>query len=268
MGNLEYVVDEPLITAFQRLAGGAANYPNLIADDCRSMLIARLGPLDVKTAWRRYTFLRPPIPGRRIQVGGWLRDMGENQGGRWWRVAAFSVDEIGTEIVKSEAVFVSGVNQQSDRTDSAGWHLAPISGQDFGDCVPGATVILGRLKFTGGDDCEVPAAIRQRLTGVRLPNDGDTELIAAGLEGLLSLRFGDDFRWGGQLSLAFAGRSGAFAGRSGERDTMAAEATVIASDRDRLGRTQTGLMVRILDSQCRQMALGHAAVTSPSPLLD
>ena len=263
LGNLEYMVDDSLIAAFRDFAGDSANYPNLMADDCKAMLLAKVGPMTVRTQWRRSMFLRPPIPGRRIQVGVWLRDVGESRDGRWVRVSAFSVDDIGTEILRTDAVFAIGEARQPRSGP-------PVSGKDVcnpsrhsSQAPPGAEMDLGQWSLPDLDRFEKYEALRYGLTGVHFPGTDDrfAELLSAKLEALLTARFGDDFSWGGRLSLAFRGPA-----RPG--DAITATATVIASDQDHEARTHTGMLVSLTGADGNSIALGEASVTSPSPLLD
>ena len=75
LGNLEYLIDDGVSSEYRALVGECGNYANLIADDCESMTAARFGISGLTTAWRRFDFLRPPTPGRRIQAGGWLKEV-------------------------------------------------------------------------------------------------------------------------------------------------------------------------------------------------
>ena len=264
LGNLEYVVDDALIGSFGKIAGDLANYPNLVADDCKAILLARVGSIAVNTRWRRFAFLRPPIPGRRIQVGGWLRDAGEDQYGQWLRVSSFAVDDIGTEILRSEAVFSLGNTIRSARVPSGDSCVDTIaSSGSLGQAPPGTAAELVSWTLPDTRRLMEYQSLQQRLASVQISgaDDGFTELLAARLEGLLTQQFGDDFSWGGQLSLAFHG-----CGQPGE--AIRATATVINSDRDHHGRTHTGLVLGLVGADSRPIATGQATVTSPSPLLD
>ena len=105
LGNLEYLIDDDVMDKYRALIGDCGNYANLIADDCESMAATRFGITELNTVWRRFDFLRPPIPGLRIQAGGWLKEIRKRDGSPWLRVSAFAVDEIGTEILRSRHVF-------------------------------------------------------------------------------------------------------------------------------------------------------------------
>ena len=242
LGNLEYAVDDALLAEYRELAGCGGSYPNLLADDCRALLVKRCGSLDLTTVWRRLELLRPPIIGRRVQVGGWLRSVDERDGRPLARVAAFAVDEIGTEILRSEAAFVVGIPGGRQQPDAPqGESPGPVL-QGWNDGTVGAGFNLGRLTLPDGDAEEM------------------TALLAGWLEGQLGRHYGDDFRWGGTLSLAYL--VSAVPG-----DAIVGDAVVVGWDRDAGGAVTTRVVVSVWDSAAARVAVGEAVITSPSPRL-
>ena len=254
LGNLEYPVDAADLAGYRALVGEGGHYPNLLADDCRALLRQRCGPLSLTTLWRRLEFFRPPVPGRRVQVGGWLRETDDADGRpSRLRVAAFAVDEIGTEILRSEAVFgLAGTHsaRAGKRSDRAG---APAV--DAGE--PAPAIAAGGLAGVGpGDTLSLGALI--------LPAEAEaTALIAGWLEAGLGCHFGDDFRWGGRLALAYPNPDGSYAG-----DALTVTAVVTARDR----RPDGSLAWRLAILARRQgkgrddvVAVGDSAVATPSP---
>ena len=259
LGNLEYPVDAADLAGYRALVGEGGHYPNLLADDCRALLRQRCGPLlPLTTLWRRLEFFRPPVPGRRVQVGGWLRETddadAEGRSPRL-RVAAFAVDEIGTEILRSEAVFgLAGAH-----SDRAGTHSDRAGAPAVGAGESAADIAAGGLAGVGpGDTLPLGTLI--------LPAEAEAEataLIAGWLEAGLGCHFGDDFRWGGRLALAYPNPDGSYAG-----DALTATAVVTARDR----RPDGSLAWRLAILARRQgkgrdavVAVGDSAIAAPSP---
>ncbi len=242
LGNLEYVVDDARLAEYRELVGCSGRYPNLLADDCRALLLARCDGVDLTSVWRRLELLRPPVPGRRVQVGGWLREVHERHDRPLVRVAAFAVDEIGTEILRSEAALVVGKAGRWQQPDAAqAESLAPVI-QGSSDATVGAGINLGRLKLPDGERAD------------------STALLTGWLEGRLGHHYGDDFRWGGQMSLAYL--APALSG-----DSIAGDAVVVGCDRDAYGAVTTRLVVSVFSSAAIRLAVGEAVITSPSPRL-
>lgn len=243
LGNLEYRIDDAALDAYRALVGDDGCYPNLLRDDCRALLTPHCGPTPLAAVWRRFEFLRPPIPGRRLQVGGWLR-MVERRGGLpYFRVGAFTVDEIGTEILRAEAAFLqsappmpaaaNGVNPPSERPAQSGLDLP-------------------------GDAESIP--------GITLPNAADgpqdwTIIIAGWLESELGRRFGADFRWGGRLTLAYPGAAA-------PGDIIAGDAIMLAADAASPGvATRYRIALTAASNAGLAVAVGDAELTIPSPRL-
>lgn len=263
LGNLEYLIDQSVIVEYQRLVGASSHFANLIADDCVGMAGAKFGDLGLDVIWRRFGFLRPPIPGRRIQAGAWLKEVREVERKPWLRVSAFAVDEIGTEILRSEAALAAGRAKAEDaprsldnafRSGSAATH-----GFDrrVGDCIGlGEWVVPAAESFEGYRD------LRGKLSGVKHArgSDGSGLLLGGWLEGRISGLFGDDFRWGGRLSLAYDAPI-----RPG--DSLIADAVVIEQDLDHHGTSTVKLSVGVWNQRSQRVAVGHASVRIPSPRL-
>ena len=162
LGNLEYLIYAEALADYQQAVHADSQFPNLAADDCRALLLARCGPLPLTTVWQRQDFLRPPILGRRIQVGGWVREMRQRNHQRWLRVAAFAVDEIGTEILRSEAVYLiggdgaaaAGQPQQPAvalTAEPTAYGSLPTARSDTDDLAVGDALTLGMFAIPDGD---------------------------------------------------------------------------------------------------------------------
>ena len=263
LGNLEYLIDDDAMAEYRALIGDCGNYANLIADDCESMAAARFGIAGLTTLWRRFDFLRPPIPGRRIQAGGWLKEIREGDGAPWLRVSAFAVDEIGTEILRSEAAFTVGNTVAEPQRAAAHHPDAPTiqAGSGFtgqvGDSLP-----LGEWVVPSGERLRTYEKLRRELTGIAKPTDGhgESQLLAGWLEGQVGRHLGDDFRWGGRLALAH--RASLVPG-----DRLAADAIIMGCDEDHSGTCYVTLIVDVRNHRNETVAVGEASATMPSPRL-
>lgn len=261
IGNLEYVVDDETLAQYRLLVGGDGSFPNLMAEDCRAMLERRGTGETLTTVWQRLDFLRPPISGRRIQVGGWVKEVRQQCGGPWVKVAAFAVDEIGTEILRSEAAFkVGGERDQSTaivertRQTSAGMTLARCRAGDSGR--------LGRLPAPEQDALRLYRSLAEAMAGVDLSRDGNglTAVTAGWLECLLAAGFGEDFRWGGRLSIAYH--------RTVLPDTqLRCDGVVVGHDTNAHGVRTWRVVMAVRDADDYRVATAEAVVSSPSPRL-
>lgn len=263
LGNLEYLIDDDAMAEYRALVGDCGNYANLIANDCESMAVARFGIAGLTTVWRRFEFLRPPILGRRIQAGGWLKEIRERDGLTWLRVSAFAVDEIGTEILRSEAAFTIG-NTEADPRQAATSRRDASTDQarrDFTGQV-GDSLSLGEWVVPSGERLDAYQKLRCELTGIALPTDGhgETQLLAGRLQGQVGRHLGDDFRWGGRLTLAY--RAPLAPG-----DRLAADAIIMRCDEDHHGTRYIRLIADVRNHQNETVAVGEASATMPSPRL-
>lgn len=261
IGNLEYVVDDRVLERYRGLVGSDGCFPNLMAEDCRAMLGRHALGETLTTAWLTLHLLRPPIPGRRIQVGGWFKDVQERCGKPWVRASAFAVDEIGTEIMRSEAAFISGDPGAPPASiiPQADGYLAPLR---LAQARAGDSGIVGtkRLKPTGALDAY--RSIAKGMAGYDISADGNclTAITAGWLEHLLGADFDEDFRWGGRLSIAFHG-----AVRAGS--DLSCDGVVVGHDIDADGLETRRVVLLVGDGAGIRLATAEAIVISPSPLL-
>ena len=241
LGNLEYRIDAADLDAYRALVGDDGRYPNLRHDDCRALLTPHCGPTPLTAVWRSFEFLRPPTPGRPLQVGGWLRAVDCQAGVPYFRVAAFTVDEIGTEILRSEAAFLQSTPPMPAASAQAG--PPPQRPAQSGLELPGDAESLRSITLpnaaAGPQDCTI--------------------IIAGWLESELGRRFGADFRWGGRLTLAYPGA--AVPG-----DVIAGTALTLAADASPGGATRYRIAL-IANSAGLVVAVGDAELTAPSPRL-
>ena len=261
IGNLEYVVDASTLAQYRQGVGGEGCFPNIMAEDCRAMLAKSGGGETLTPVWQRFDFMRPPIRGRRIQVGGWVREVGEKSGNAWIRVAAFAVDEIGTEILRSEAAFVIGrevaLPQQSAETKEVEPVTANLARGRAGD-----NAHLGGLRLPDGEQLNDFRRMAKTMAGIDMaPNDnGLTSITAGWLEGLMGANFGEDFRWGGRLSIAH--HAAVTPGMELHCDSV-----VLGHDTDVTGVETRQVVMWVRNGGGYRVATAEAVVKSPSPRL-
>ena len=261
IGNLEYVVDAPALAQYRQVVGAGGCFPNLMAEDCRAMLAQHSAGETLTTVWQRIDFLRPPIMGRRVQVGGWVREVGEERGNVRIRAAAFAVDEIGTEILRSEAAFVIGGKAWPAMQGAVGTpgNQAPAS---LARGRVGDSGHLGDLRLPNWEQMNDFRRVANAMAGIDMAPDGNglTSITAGWLEGLMGANFGEDFRWGGQLSIAH--HRAVIPGME-----LRSDGVVLSHDTDVAGVETRRLMILVRDTDDHRVATAEAVVKSPSPLL-
>lgn len=261
IGNLEYVVDAPALAQYRQVVGAGGCFPNLMAEDCRAMLAQHSAGETLTTVWQRIDFLRPPIMGRRVQVGGWVREVGEERGNVRIRAAAFAVDEIGTEILRSEAAFIIGgkawTAKQGAVTIASNRVPASLARGRAGD-----SGHLGDLRLPDWEQLNDFRRVANAMAGIDMAPDGNglTSVAAGWLEGLMGTNFGEDFRWGGRLSLVHHGA--VIPGIE-----LRCDGAVLSHDTDVAGVETRRLVMLVRDTDDRRAATAEAVVKSPSPLL-
>ena len=263
LGNLEYLIDDSVTAKYRALAGDCADYANLIADDCESMVLARFGDTGLTTVWRGFDFLRPPVPGRRVQAGGWLKEVRERAGLPWLRVSAFAVDEIGTEILRSEAAFTVGLPRSQPQRASDDRRVASSLSAECGFTGQvGDSLELGEWVVPSGERFRAYEELRCELTGIAKATDGhgETQILVGWLEGQVGQRLGDDFRWGGRLALAY--RAPVASG-----DSLVAGAVVMRCDEDYSGTRSVALIIDVRNERNDTVAVGEVSANMPSPRL-
>ncbi len=268
LGHLEYVIDHEALAAYRAVAGSEGHYANLLADDCRALLRQRCGPLPLTAMWRGLEFMHPPIPGRRIQVGGWLRDMSDIDAAPRLRVAAFAVDEIGTEIMRSEAIFRVKERSEFDGLGATSLMNSPARNADmpaparasFDEARSGDAIALGSVVLPDGESLDACRCLGNTLAGVDLGDDGHdlTMTLVGWFEAGIGRWFGDDFRWGGRMSLRR--RRPVNAGAA-----VVGTAVVTERDANADGVISWRLAISAAHDLLHPAVVGDARITTPSP---
>ncbi|MDE2843894.1 MAG: hypothetical protein OXN21_10990, partial [Chloroflexota bacterium] len=116
LGFLEYQVTDENLHMFQQAVGyPASSFPNLAALDHFFVLLQKRNFPVLESVTHEDRYFRPPVAGRRIQVTGWLQNQRKNRGVETLTVETFAVDEIGTEILRSQHVFRLGAGRAPER---------------------------------------------------------------------------------------------------------------------------------------------------------
>ncbi len=261
IGNLEYVVDEPTLAQYRQGVGDDGCFPNMMAEDCRAMLAKSGSGETLNTVWQRFDFMRPPIMGRRVQVGGWVREVGEKSGNAWIRAAAFAVDEIGTEILRSEAAFVIGREAALPRQSAETKEVEPVTA-NLARGRAGDYAHLGELRLPNGEQLNDFRRMAKAMAGVDMAPDGSglTSITAGWLESLLSMNFGEDFRWGGRLSIAH--HAAVTPGME-----LRCDSVVLGHDTDVTGVETRQVVMLVRNGDGYRVVTAESVVKSPSPLL-
>lgn len=279
LGHLEYTATDAGLQLFREaVAYPAAVCPQLALQEGLAVLAGKYGAavtagaVSVRRADR---YFRPPEPGRRVQATGWVRAHSRARGMEQLTVETLAVDEIGTEIVRSEHTFQFGPGRDPERQGrrpgragqtATGAGTLPALEKRVTEEVIEGFVAAGRLMLPAesyGAATAGPANIHSGATlaqGMGLAAAvAPAELGLAYLHELLDRRFGRDFRQGGRLAVHY--RRPIYAG-----DTLTAQGVAARSERDTGGRVPWKLQVWLSNQRGERAIDGTAWVTVPSPL--
>ncbi len=278
LGHLEYTATAAGLQLFREaVAYPAAAYPNLALPEGLAVLAGKYGAAVTAGAVsvrRVDRYFRPPEPGRRVQATGWVREHSWARGIERLTVETLAVDEIGTEIVRSEHTFQFGPSRDPERQGrrpgragqpAAGMETLPTLEKRVTEEVIDRFAAAGRLMLPaeGYGIAAGPANIHSGATlaqGMGLAAAvAPAELGLAYLHELLDRQFGRDFRQGGRLAVHY--RRPIYAG-----DTLTAQGVAVRSERDTVGRVPWQLQVWLANQRGERAIDGDAWVTVPSPL--
>ena len=279
LGHLEYTVTDEILDLFREATDyPQAAFPNLAAGDCFEVLFRKCGVFAVDSVGHTDRYYRPTLPGRRVQVTGWVRGRHRQRGTERLVVETFAVDEIGTEILRSEHILRLGVarnperlgrpparnqhrNQNRHRADAQ-----PLTAFERRVSEESVTRFEAARRAQAGHDSPRPAAPTAGVhAGASLASGmglaasvAPGELGLAYLHELLDRHFGIDFRQGGRLSVNY--RRPIYAG-----DTLAAQGLAVQESGDG-ERVNWRAQVWLENGRGEQVITGEARVTVPSPL--
>ena len=274
LGHLQYTLTEEKLRLFREAVGyPEAAFPNIAAREFLEVLSRKYGAPDAIGQRHTDYYFRPPILGRRLQVTGWVRDKLVQRGNHLLEVDTFAVDEVGTEIIRSEHTFRFGAGRGAERQGRRPARTRQAAAEDY---LPSVTkrvteeVIEGfeaatRSIVTGKSDSPGSPSPVNIHTGAELASAmglaaavAPTELSLAYLHELLDRNFGIDFRQGGRLSVNFL--RPVYAG-----DFLTARGLVLQKEAVE-DRVKWRLLVWLENQRGEQAAAGEAQVTVPSPL--
>jgi hypothetical protein len=252
LGHLEYLVTPEALEQYRTaIEYPSARFPNLAVREFREVLTRQIGELALTSEAHTDRYFTPPILDRRVQVTGWLRESFEKGGRDWLVIETFGVDEIGTEISRSEHTYVVG----EPPLDSSSQLNPPGQGDD--------SELPQLVKTPTAVHLEHFAAVNRTLTGGNnLDSTGQfpipEELGLSYLHELVDRKFGIDFRQGGRLSVRYL------------RAVSVGETVTAGGRIDRQekvnGRDQFQLSLWLKNQRDELTVSGEAQVTVPSPL--
>jgi hypothetical protein len=109
LGHLEYLVTPEKLALFRdAVEYPEALFPSIAVKEYLRVLRNKYGSVDFISARHTDRYFHPPIPDKRVQVTGWVRDKYQRRGRDWLVVETFAVDEDGRELVRSEHTFLIG----------------------------------------------------------------------------------------------------------------------------------------------------------------
>ena len=121
---------------------------------------------------------------------------------------------------------------------------------------------LGEFHLPTQKGVDAYLEVANQMAGINLAPDpnGMTSIAAGWLETLMGAHFGDDFRWGGRLSIAY--HQAFTAGME-----LRCDAVVIGHDTDARNVETRRVAMSVRDASDNRMATAEAVVQSPSPRL-
>ena len=111
LGHLEYRVTEEMLHKYCSTVGyWQSGYVNLAIREFHQVLSNKYGQINLTSCSRNDYYYRPPLINRRVQVSGWIRDKYTSEGIEYLVVSTLAIDDIGTEILKTQETFSVGIN--------------------------------------------------------------------------------------------------------------------------------------------------------------
>ena len=111
LGHLEYRVTEEMLHKYCSTVGyWQSGYVNLAVREFHQVLSNKYGHINLTSCSRNDYYYRPPLINRRVQVSGWIRDKYTSEGIEYLVVSTLAIDDIGTEILKTQETFSVGIN--------------------------------------------------------------------------------------------------------------------------------------------------------------
>ena len=111
LGHLEYRVTEEMLHKYCLTVGyWQSGYVNLAIREFHQVLSNKYGQINLTSCSRNDYYYRPPLINRRVQVTGWIRDKYTSEGIEYLVVSTLAIDDIGTEILKTQETFSVGIN--------------------------------------------------------------------------------------------------------------------------------------------------------------
>lgn len=273
LGFVEYLVTVESLRLFQKSVDySEALFPNIATLDSRIVLLQKRNLQVLESVTHSDQYFRPPVTGRRVQVTGWIRDRRQNRGVESLTVETFAVDEIGTEILRSQHAFRLGTARAPERL---GRRPGGSRGASQSEALPSLEKRITEESIEQfeaarrtliGSQADLARDLRSNVhasadlaSGMGLAATvAPEEMGLAFLHELMDRRYGIDFRQGGRLSVNY--RRPMYAG-----DVLTAKGMVARSETDG-GRTTSSLQVWLENRRGEMVITGEARVTVPSPL--
>ena len=203
---------------------------------------------------------------------GWVRERRQERGVERLVVDTFAVDDIGTEILRSNHTFRVGPERTPERLGRRPVRTSPASG---GQLLPSVQFSVteesidsfeaAHRALVGDPGVSRGSQLGSSHTGAGLASDmglaatiASQELGLAYLHELVDRRFGIDFRQGGKLTVNY--RRPVYAG-----DTLTAKG-IISGTEEVGGRTLWRVQVWLENGRGEMPVSGEAQVMVPSPL--
>lgn len=273
LGFLEYRVSDEILRTFQNaVAYPASCFPNLAALDHLFVLLQKRNFPVLESVTHVDRYFRPPVTDRRVQVTGWIQDQRKNRGVETLTVETFAVDEIGTEILRSQHVFRLGTGRAPERL---GRRPGATGGASDTAVLPSLEKRVteeaieqfeAARRALVGEQADLARELRSNVhasadlaSGMGLAATvAPEEMGLAYLHELLDRRYGIDFRQGGWLRVNY--RRPMYAG-----DALTAKGVIARTETDGI-RATSHLQVWLENGRGEMVITGEARVTVPSPL--
>ena len=111
LGHLEYRVTKEMLHMYcSTVEYWQSGYVNLAIREFHQVLSNKYGHISLTSCSRNDYYYRPPIIDRRVQVSGWIRNKYISDGIQYLVVGTLAIDDIGTEILKTQETFSLGIN--------------------------------------------------------------------------------------------------------------------------------------------------------------